>query len=199
MLSCSVMRKVTETLQPRDRREWREWLENNHDRASGVWLIYYKRSSGKQTLTYEEAVQEALSYGWIDGQAMRLDEERYKQRFSPRRKGSTWARSNKQRVAKLIEQGLMAPAGLAKVEEARKDGSWSRHDDAEDMLVPDELARALRARPGAEAGFQALPASKRKQLLWWLASAKRPVTRQKRIADTVELVAKGRSTEDYRG
>ncbi len=183
-------------IQPKDRADWRRWLESNHDRTSGVWVVYYKRSSGKQALTYEEAVEEALNFGWIDGLVNRLDEVRYKQLFSPRKKGGTWARSNKERVARLIEQGQMTPAGMARIEEAKMDGSWSQLDSIEEMVVPAELAEALSANPEAESNFRALSDSKKKQLLWWLATAKRLETRSRRIANIVRLAAEGGSMDD---
>lgn len=185
--------KVTDTVQPKDRTDWRRWLENNHDRPSGVWLIFYRKASGKRSFTYEEAVEEALCFGWIDGQANRLDEESYRQRFSHRKKGSTWARSNKDRVARLIEQGRMTPAGMAPIEEAKKDGSWSRYDDVESMVIPTDLARALDESIDGRSRFEGFSDSVKKQLLFQLASAKRPETRKKRIADIVRLASEGKS------
>ena len=172
-------------IHPRDRKAWRSWLEMNHGRSPGVWLTYFNKTSGKQCLTVDEAVEEALCFGWIDSTAKKVDEERFEQMFTPRRRGSTWSNVNKKRVEKLAEQGLMAPAGMAKIEEAKADGSWDRLNDVEDLKVPDELADALRARPGAEEGFHALSPSKRKRALWYLASAKRDETRKRRVTEIV--------------
>jgi uncharacterized protein YdeI (YjbR/CyaY-like superfamily) len=176
-----------EDLQPRDRREWRKWLEQNHASSRGVWLIYYKKNSGKTNLSLDEALMEAVSYGWIDGRMHRLDDERVRLWFTPRRKGSLWSRSNKLRVERAIEDGLMTPAGMAKVEEAQRNGSWNILEDVEDLLVPDDLAEALGDRPQARERFDALSGSKRKQLLAWIKLAKRPQTRADRIGETVRF------------
>jgi uncharacterized protein YdeI (YjbR/CyaY-like superfamily) len=183
-------------IHPRDRAEWRSWLEENHDSSSGVWVIYYKKAIGKRSLNYEEAVEEALSFGWIDSLADAIDEERYKQLFTPRKKGSVWAKTNKRRVGKLVKEGRMTPAGLAKVEEAKADGSWNQLDAVDRMIVPDELAEALRSNPAAEKNFRDLSVSKKKQFIWYLVSAKRPETRERRIAEIVCLAAEDLSMED---
>lgn len=188
--------KVADTIKPKDSEDWRRWLESNHDRASGVWLIFYRKSSGKRTFTYEEAVEEALSFGWIDSLVNRLDEERYKQLFSHRQKGSTWARSNKERVARLIEQGRMTPAGMAKVEEAKKDGSWNRYDQVEDMVMPADLITALDANAEAKRSFAGFSDAAKRQFLFWLATSKWPETRDRRIVDIVRLAAEGKNMGD---
>lgn len=174
-------------LQPRDRGEWRRWLEQNHAVSKGVWLIYYKKSSGKSNLSLDEALLEAVSFGWIDGRMHRLDDERVRLWFSPRRKGSIWSRSNKHRVELAIEDGIMTPAGMAKVEEAQRNGSWDVLEDVEDLIIPEDLAQALADRPRARERFDALSSSRRKQLLAWIKFAKRPQTRAERIDETVLL------------
>ncbi len=174
-------------LQPRDRGEWRMWLEQNHALSKGVWLVYYKKSSGKINLSLDEALLEAVSFGWIDGRMHRLDDERVKLWFTPRKKGSIWARSNKLRVERAIKDGIMTPAGMAKVEEAQRNGSWNTMEEVEDLVVPDDLAQALADRPPARESFDALSSSRRKQLLAWIKFAKRPQTRAERIDETVLL------------
>jgi uncharacterized protein YdeI (YjbR/CyaY-like superfamily) len=144
----------------------------------------------------EDAVEEALCFGWIDGKANTLDGERYQQRFTPRRRGSTWAQSNKQRVEKLMAQGLMQPAGLALVAAAKADGSWQALDAVDALRIPPELETALEAVPGAAANFASLSASTRKMILFWLTSAKRPETRQKRLEQIVAAAAQNRSPLD---
>lgn len=187
---------IQETFQPRDRKEWREWLERNHATSRGVGLIYFKKASGKRNITLDEALLEALSFGWIDGRTNRLDEDRVMLRFSPRRKGSTWARSNKRRVEKLIEEGIMTPAGMAKVEEAKRNGSWHTMDDVDELLIPEDLARALEAHPPATENFDRYSDSQKKQLLGWLKSARRPDTRNRRMDAIVGLVlVSGRATD----
>lgn len=167
------------------RQEWRTWLEQNYATSSGVWLAYYKKGSGKSRLAHDEAVEEALCFGWIDGLLNKLDHERYKVLFSPRKLKSTWSKINKERVERLIAQGLMTPAGMAKVEIAKKNGSWKVLDEVEALTIPDDLALALAANPTAERNFMAFSKSVKKGILNWLRSARRPETRARRIADTV--------------
>ncbi|MCC7551372.1 MAG: YdeI/OmpD-associated family protein [Methanobacterium sp.] len=170
----------------RDREEWHSWLSENHETSPGVWLIYHKKNSKKTSVSYEDAVQEALSFGWIDSKVNALDEERYMQVFTPRKPGSNWSKSNKKRVEQLIEQGLMEPAGLKKVETAKKDGSWTFLDDIEDMVVPEDLKKALNKNKVARENFETFNDSNKKQLLYWIATAKRNKTRIKRINTVVK-------------
>lgn len=178
-----------ERYQAKDRKEWRKWLQKNHLTSPGIWLIYYKKDSGKSTVSYEEAVEEALSFGWIDSKVNALDKERYMQIFTPRKMGSIWSKSNKQRVKKIIEQGLMTPAGLEKVEAAKKDGSWNFLDDIENLVIPLDLKEALASNVTAENNFEAFSDSIKKQILYWIKSAKRKVTRKNRIEKIVVLAA----------
>lgn len=178
-------------VQPASRAEWRAWLDAHHDRESGAWFVSWKRAAGRTGVGYEEAVLEALCFGWIDGKARSLDAERMLVRFSPRRPGSGWARSNKERIARLEAEGLMTEAGRRVIDAAKADGSWTVLDSVEAMVVPDDLAAALEAEPGAREGFDANSASARKALLGGIAQAKRPETRAARIAETVRRAAQG--------
>jgi uncharacterized protein YdeI (YjbR/CyaY-like superfamily) len=182
----------------KDRREWRTWLEEHHATAPGVWLIYYKKESGKPRVPYADAVEEALCFGWVDSRPNKLDDERFMQLFSPRKPGSPWSRLNKRRVEKLIEQGDMTAAWLAKVVAAKKDGSWSRLDAVEKLTIPKDLKTALAADVVARTNFMAFSNSSKKNILWWIESAKRPETRQKRIAETVALAARNLKANHYR-
>jgi uncharacterized protein YdeI (YjbR/CyaY-like superfamily) len=182
----------------RDREEWREWLAANHATSSGVWLVMQKKGSPHPGPTYDEAVEEALAFGWIDSTTNRLDAASFKQYFSPRKARSAWAASNKARVERLIADGRMKPAGLAAVEAAKRDGSWSILDRIDSLEVPEDLREALDERPGARAGFDGLPASARKMALYWIATAKRPETRAVRIAKTVTDAAEGRAAAQWR-
>jgi uncharacterized protein YdeI (YjbR/CyaY-like superfamily) len=173
----------------KDRQEWRAWLEQNHATASGVWLIYYKKETGKPQVAHDEAVEEALCFGWIDSVANKVDTDSRLQMFSPRNPKSPWSGLNKRRIEKLIEQGLMTAAGLAKIEAAKQDGSWYSYDAIETLTVPEDLALALSANADADKYFAAFSPSSKKMILWWIASAKRPETRQKRIEETVRLAA----------
>jgi|GEM_PF-219783 len=184
MTETSRAENDTGPLRVGDRAGWRRWLEENHCRPEGIWLVVAKKGA-PGGITYEEAVEEALCFGWIDSTARPNDRWSYLQRFSPRRRGSMWSRTNKERVARLTAQGRMAPAGLAKVEEAQRDGSWDLLEAVEAEVVPDDLAAALEASPEARAAFDAYSGSRRKQLLWWLASAKRDQTRRRRVEEIV--------------
>ena len=181
----------TERIHPANAGDWRAWLIENHDRSNGVWLVAFKKSSGKPTLSWDEAVSQALCFGWIDSVRNTVDDERYAQFFSPRRRKSPWSKINKAKVERLIADGLMTPAGLAKIEQAKRDGTWELSDAIEALTVPDDLAVALSADAAAEATFRTFSPSETKQLLWHLASAKRPETRTKRIAEIVEAAANG--------
>jgi len=179
-------------VEPADRSAWRLWLIGNHAASSGIWLAVGKKGNSRTALTYEDAVEEALCFGWIDSTVNRLDADRFKQLMTPRKPGSTWSRSNKERVKRLIAEGLMTPAGLAAMEAAKADGSWTLLDDVEDLIVPPDLAAALEEVPTAAAFVAGLSDSLRKQLLYRIASAKRPETRAKRIAETARAAGEGR-------
>jgi len=181
-----------ETVEPRDRAEWRAWLAEHHATSPGVWFVAPKVSTGRVTVPYEEMICEALCFGWVDGVLRRLDHERTMLHLSPRRRGSTWARTNKERIARLEAAGLMAPAGRAVVEAAKADGTWTSLDAVEALEVPADLAVALEADPIARAGYDAMPPSARKQVLWSVVSAKRPETRARRVARAVEAVRERR-------
>lgn len=174
---------------PFERAGWRAWLIAHHATSSGVHLVSWRKPSGRTSVAYEEAVEEALCVGWIDSVAGRLDEERSLQWFSPRRSGSGWARSNKERVERLIAAGQMLPAGLAVIEEAKQNGTWSMLDDVENLVVPDDLAAALHAHPPAREYWDAFSRSSRRAVLVWLVQAKRPGTRARRIVETAENAA----------
>jgi len=172
-------------LAPVSRAEWRAWLAAHHGDSRGAWVMIAKKRSGATGPTYEEAVEEALCFGWIDSRMHRLDDARFEQWFSPRRAGSIWSRSNKQRVERLVEAGLMTPAGLVKIEAAKADGSWEILDRVDAREVPKDLAEALAAVPGAPEGFAALAPSAQKEYLYWVLSAKRRGTRAARVAAVV--------------
>jgi uncharacterized protein YdeI (YjbR/CyaY-like superfamily) len=171
-------------LEPRSRAAWRGWLAENHASVSGAWFVYRKKSAGGGPVSYVDAVEEALCFGWIDGLTRPLDAERAMIRFSPRKPRSVWARSNKERVDRLEAAGLMAEAGRRAIEVARANGSWATLDDSDDLVVPEDLAAALDAMPGARDGFGAYTPSARRMILYWLAAAKRPATRADRIGRT---------------
>jgi uncharacterized protein YdeI (YjbR/CyaY-like superfamily) len=166
-----------------DRAAWRAWLAANHTRSGGAWLVMRRREA--RLGTYDAAVEEALCFGWVDGTAGRVDEERGKLYFAPRKPRSVWAASNKARVERLIASGQMAPAGLAAIERAKANGSWTMMDSVDRLEVPADLAAGLDARPLAAANFGAWPPSVRKQALGSIALARRPETRVERIRKIV--------------
>ncbi len=187
-----MSRSDLDLVEPGNRAEWRSWLEANHESSLGVWLAVGKKGNSRTTLTYDDAVEEALCFGWIDSIVNTLDDDRFKQRFTPRKAGGTWSRSNKIRVERLIAEGLMTPAGAASVERAKADGSWTSLDDVEGLVVPDDLGAALAAEPGADRGFADFSDTARKMALYWIASARRPETRSKRLTEVVRSAAEGR-------
>lgn len=180
-----------EHIQPHDRAAWRHWLEQHHRTASGVWVIRFKKAAGTPSPTYEELVLEALCFGWIDSRPGKVDDERTRLYFSPRRRGSGWAATNKARVDDLITSGLMAPAGQAVIDEAKADGSWTRLDTSEAAVVPAELASAFLDHPGSQQEFDAFPAGVRKQLIFWVDDARRPETKARRADEIARLAAQG--------
>ena len=186
-----------ERVQPSDRDAWRAWLAANHATARGAWAVTYRRSSGKPVVEYDELVEEALCFGWIDSRPGRLDDERTMLRFTPRKRGGTWSRPNKERVERLIAEGRMAPAGMRAVEAAQADGSWDALNEIDELRVPDDLVAALAADPAAARGFAAMSPSLKKPILFWVASAKRDETRRRRIAEILRYVAVGRSPLEW--
>lgn len=171
------------------RAEWRNWLMVNHESSKGVWLMSYKAATGKPTISYAEGVMEALCFGWIDSKGNKFDDERSLLYYSPRNPRSNWSGLNKTRVAQLVEQGLMTPAGQRMIDLAKETGTWTALDEVEAVVIPADLQTALLATPPAEANFTAFPKSIKQGILQWILNAKRPETRAKRIAETATLAA----------
>lgn len=176
-----------------DRDAWRAWLAENHEVEKELWLIFHKRHTGRSGLTYVEALEEALCFGWIDGIVRRIDGEKHMIRFSPRRGNSIWSQRNKRRVGRLIREGRMTPAGLARIKEAKANGQWVKAAMREDTtVVPAELAQALAGNEKARLNFESLAPSYRRQFIYWVASAKRDETRRKRIDGTIDLLIRNK-------
>lgn len=182
---------------PHDRAAWRAWLIEHHATMRGVHLVSWRRASGRVPLDYAEAVEEALCVGWVDSKGGKLDEVRGMLWFAPRNPRSGWARSNKERVARLIADGRMLPAGQAAIDEAKRRGTWTMLDDVEDLVVPDDLATALAAHPPASDHFAAFSKSARRALLEWIRQAKRPETRARRIEETATLAARNEKANQW--
>ena len=170
-------------MQPESLAEWRAWLAENHDRGAGVWLVMRRASAGGPRIGYEESVEQALCFGWVDSKGRSLDAERTMLWFAPRKRGSGWARTNKERIERLTAAGLMAPAGQAVIDAAKADGSWGLLDDVENLVVPDDLAAAFAAHPPAQQHWDAFPRSVRRAILEWIVQAKRAETRANRVAE----------------
>jgi len=168
---------------------WREWLEENHSSSEGVWIKLAKKGSGIETVTYQEAVEVALCYGWIDGLVNKVDASYYKQRFTPRRAKSKWSKINRDKAIALIESGAMRPAGLAEVERAKTDGRWdAAYDPPSKMAVPDDLQRELDRNPVARDFFATLDSQNRYAILYRLHDSKRPETRARHVATFIEML-----------
>ena len=172
--------------------EWRKWLEGNHGESSGVWLVSWKKAAGRPYIPFTDVVDEALCFGWVDSKINKLDEERAMRLFTPRNPKSPWSRINKGKVARLVELGRMAEAGMRLVVEAKVDGSWNIYDEIEDLVIPPDLASALSENSSAGEYFEKFPDSSKKNILWWVKSARRPETRATRIAKTVVMAEENR-------
>lgn len=176
-----------EQVQVESRADWRRWLAANHDRPTGIWLVTFKKHCGDRYVAYNDVVEEALCFGWIDSLPRRLDDDRTMLWLAPRQPGSGWSKLNKDRVERLIAAGQMAASGLAAIAAAQADGSWQALDGVEALEIPPDLATALAAYGAAAANFDAFPRSAKRGILEWIANAKRPATRARRIEETARL------------
>lgn len=192
------MEKEPETFYPTNRSEWREWLQNNHDKKKSVWIIYYKKKSKNPTLSYSEAVDEALCFGWIDSTSRPIDEEKYMQYFTRRKVKSVWSKINKEKIERLISDGLMTKAGYDIIETAKQNGSWTILDEAESLTIPEDLDAEFQKNPTAKDYFLGLSRSDKRNILQWVVLAKRPETRQKRILEIVELATRNQKPKQFR-
>ena len=173
-----------------NRNHWREWLQKNHSTWDEVWLIFYKKTSGKPSVSYQEAVEEALCFGWIDSLKKSIDSTRYKQKFTPRKSGSIWSESNKKRVDRLIKDGLMREPGMKLIDQARKDGSWHKVPASRQVIDPPrEFLKALQENRAAKQFYDSLAPSYQKHFISWIGSAKRQDTRLKRARESISLLA----------
>jgi uncharacterized protein YdeI (YjbR/CyaY-like superfamily) len=177
---------------------WRAWLAAHHESAASVWLVSWRKHTGKPAMTYEESVCEALAFGWVDSKGGKLDDDRTKLYFTPRRPRSGWSRPNKLRIEALEREGLMTEAGRRLVRAAQDDGSWTALDDVENLMVPADLAAALGAYVDARRHWDAFPRSVRRAVLEWIGQARRPATREKRVAETAALAAENKRANQWR-
>lgn len=188
-----------ETFYPRSRQEWREWLQNNHNKKQSVWVIYFKKKSNIPTVIYSEAVDEALCFGWVDSKSKPIDEEKFMQFFSKRKEKSVWSKVNKEKIERLTKAGLMTKAGYEIIETAKQNGSWTILDEAEALIIPVDLDKEFQKRKNAKDYFLGLSRSDKRNILQWLTLAKRPETRQKRITEIAELAEQNLKPKQLRG
>ncbi len=177
---------------PADRVAWRLWLAANHETARGAWVASWRKPSGRAPVPYEELVEEAICFGWIDSTVNTYDDERGLQLMTPRKPKSGWTRLNRRRAASMEDQGLMTDAGRRAIEVAQANGFWTIYDTVEDLIEPDDLSTALDANPSARSIWDGFPPSVRKAMLWWVVSAGRPETRATRVAKIVTDAEAGR-------
>ncbi len=192
------MRKEFEKVEIESRRSLRDWLTLHYNQTESIWLVIWKKGDPRYT-AYNDIVEEALCFGWVDSLPRVLDETRSMLLLSPRKTGSAWSKANKVRVGRLIAAGLMMPAGLAKIEAAKANGLWDKLEAVDALEVPDDLAEALAAYPLARKNFDAFPPSVRRGILEWIIQAKRPETRQARISETAEKAEANVRANQWRG
>jgi uncharacterized protein YdeI (YjbR/CyaY-like superfamily) len=184
-------------IHPDDRAQWRAWLSANHASSGTIWLVFWKKQSGRQKLTYEQAVLEALCFGWIDGQLSSIDDHRYRQLFAPRKPKSVWSATNKRRIESLLASGAMAPAGLRAIEVAKENGSWTSLDAIEAMEVPPSFTAALARKPKLRAFFDGLSAGNRKGFLYFIGTPRTEAGRARRLEVALQLLEGGHTLRDY--
>jgi uncharacterized protein YdeI (YjbR/CyaY-like superfamily) len=185
------------TFHAKSQKDWRKWLEKNHDKEKSVWLIIYKKESSVPSIYYPEAVDEALCFGWIDSKPNKRDEESYYQFFAKRNPKSNWSKVNKDKVARLMADGLIAPAGLEAIELAKKTGTWTALDNVDNLTVPEDMQKMLDKNQEALANWEKFPPSTRRGILEWILNAKQVETRLKRITETVTLAEKNIRANQY--
>ena len=170
-------------------KEWRAWLQVNYDTAKSVWLIFPKKHTGRASISYDESVEEAICFGWIDGIIRRLDDERCARKFMPRRAMSKWSESNKKRAQKMIDEGMMTEAGLARVKDAKESGEWFKTPaNRKELAVPEFILKALGKNKKALMNFDKLASSYKRQYVGWVASAKKEETRKRRLAEIISVL-----------
>lgn len=190
--------KDVEEYCPVDSKDWRKWLELNHQKKDAIWLILYRKKSSKFNLSWSDAVDEALCFGWIDSTKKTVDDISYKQYFTKRKPKSNWSKINKEKVKTLIDQGLMREEGYKSVNVAKENGSWTILDSIEDLIIPKELQEAFEQSAGSLEYFESLSDSSKKILLYWVVSAKREETKRKRALEIAENASKGTKPKQFR-
>jgi uncharacterized protein YdeI (YjbR/CyaY-like superfamily) len=187
-----------EVFYPQNTMAFRNWLQENHISKQAVWIVFHKKASKKESLSWSEAVDVALCFGWIDSKKIKINDDTSHQFFSKRKAKSTWSKINKEKVARLIDEGKMTTAGYEAIRVAKENGSWTTLDTVETLTIPIQLARAFRSRPGSRKYFMGLSKSVRKMMLQWVATAKRPETIEKRVTEIAGMAAQGQRPKQFR-
>jgi len=188
----TAVTKEKEILTFKTSNAFEKWLAKNHNKATVIWLRFFKKDSGKASITYKEAVDEVLCYGWIDGQANKYDDESWIQKFTPRSAKSIWSKKNTENIERLTALGKMKPSGLAEVERAKADGRWAKaYDSPKEMQIPDDFMKELLKNKKAKAFFETLNKTNKYAIGWRLQTAKKPETKEKRIKTIIEMLLKG--------
>jgi uncharacterized protein YdeI (YjbR/CyaY-like superfamily) len=191
------MAEEIKTFYPKNNEAWRKWLEKNHVSENSVWFIFYKKASNIPTVKYSDAVDTALCFGWIDSKQLPIDAEKYMQFFGKRKPKSVWSKVNKAKVEKLIAEGKMTKAGFESIEIAKQNGSWTILDDAENLVIPNDLEKEFKKYKNAKKKFIQLSRSDKRNILQWLTLAKRPETIQKRISEIASLAELGLKPKQF--
>ncbi len=189
------MKKNTDTMPAfsfKSQKLFREWLEKNFDSSTGIWLKFYKKDSGESSVSHDEALDEAICFGWIDGQLKKSDDKSWLQKFTPRRPKSIWSKKNAERAEKLIKLGKMQPSGLKEIKLAKDDGRWEKaYDSPADMKIPDDFLKEISKQKKALKFFETLNRANLYAIAWRLQTAKKPETREKRMTQIIEMLSKG--------
>lgn len=193
-----MSKEEIEIFYARSKKHWRAWLEKNHNKKKSVWLLCYKKSAETPTISWSDSVDEALCFGWIDSIRKSVDHEKFIQFYSRRKPNSAWSKINKEKVARMASEGLISQAGLDAIELAKKNGSWTKLDEVEELTIPVDLAKAFKSHPGSKKYFTALSRSNKRIVLQWIALAKRPETRKKRIDEVAKLAGKNLMPKQFR-
>jgi uncharacterized protein YdeI (YjbR/CyaY-like superfamily) len=193
-----MSKQEVEEFYPETKQHLRKWLQKNHLTKDAVWLIFYKKHTGKPSVAWTDAVDEALCFGWIDSKGETIDKDTFRQYFCKRKPTSTWSKINKQKIESLTAKGLMTEAGFKVIDIAKQNGSWTILDDAEELVVPPELQKALEEFENSKDYFSSLSKSKKKVLLYWIALAKTETTRQNRILEIAENASQKQQPEQFR-
>ena len=186
-----------ETFYPTSQKDWREWLQENHNSKQSIWLICYKKQANKPTINWSDAVDEALCFGWIDSTRKSIGDDAFIQFFTKRKPNSVWSKINKAKIERLIQDGLMQSAGYEIIEKAKENGSWIILDEVEELTIPEDLEKEFEANPGSKDFFMSLSKSVKKGILQWIVLAKRPETRQNRIKEIAILAAQNLKPKQF--